>query len=75
MTTAINGEVHRKNTVAHMRYDPAYLISFHSKVMPLEPGDIISPGTPGAVHVRPGDVAECWIPGVGNLANPVVAGP
>jgi 2-keto-4-pentenoate hydratase/2-oxohepta-3-ene-1,7-dioic acid hydratase in catechol pathway len=75
VTTAINGEVHRKNTVAHMRYDPAYLISFHSKVMPLEPGDIISPGTPGAVHVRPGDTAECWIPGVGNLANPVVAGP
>jgi 2-keto-4-pentenoate hydratase/2-oxohepta-3-ene-1,7-dioic acid hydratase in catechol pathway len=75
VTTAINGEVHRKNTVAHMRYDPAYLISFHSKVMPLEPGDIISPGTPGAVHIRPGDTAECWIPGVGNLANPVVAGP
>jgi 2-keto-4-pentenoate hydratase/2-oxohepta-3-ene-1,7-dioic acid hydratase in catechol pathway len=75
VTTAINGEVHRKNTVSHMRYDPAYLISFHSKVMPLEPGDIISPGTPGAVHIRPGDTAECWIPGVGSLANPVVAGP
>jgi 2-keto-4-pentenoate hydratase/2-oxohepta-3-ene-1,7-dioic acid hydratase in catechol pathway len=75
VATVINGEVHRKNTVSNMRYDPAYLISFHSKVMPLEPGDIISPGTPGAVHIRPGDTAECWIPGVGNLANPVVAGP
>jgi 2-keto-4-pentenoate hydratase/2-oxohepta-3-ene-1,7-dioic acid hydratase in catechol pathway len=74
VATVLNGEVHRKNTVAHMRYDPAYLISFHSKVMPLQPGDIISPGTPGAAHVRPGDVVECRIPGVGVLVNPVVAG-
>ena len=72
VSTVINGEVHRRNTVAHMRYDPAFLISFHSKVMPLYPGDIISTGTPGAVQIRPGDVAECRIPGVGVLKNPVV---
>ena len=74
VSTVINGKVHRKNTVSHMRYDPAYLISFHSKVMPLYPGDIISTGTPGAVHINPGDVVECRIPGVGVLTNPVVAG-
>lgn len=72
VSTVVNGEVHRRNTVSHMRYDPAFLISFHSKVMPLYPGDIISTGTPGAVHVRAGDVAECRIPGVGVLRNPVV---
>lgn len=72
VSTVINGEVHRCNTVANMRYDPAFLISFHSKVMPLYPGDIISTGTPGAVQIRPGDVAECRIPGVGVLKNPVV---
>lgn len=72
VSTVINGELHRKNTVSHMRYSPEYLISFHSKVMPLYPGDIISTGTPGAVHVRAGDVAECRIPGVGVLKNPVV---
>ena len=72
VSTVINGEVHRSNTVANMRYDPAFLISFHSKVMPLYPGDIISTGTPGAVQIRPGDVAECRIPGVGVLKNPVV---
>lgn len=44
------------------------------KVMPLHPGDILSPGTPGAIHVRPGDVAECRIPGVGTLRNEVVQG-
>ncbi|TFD07444.1 fumarylacetoacetate hydrolase family protein [Cryobacterium sp. TMT1-66-1] len=72
VSTVINGEVHRSNTVSNMRYDPAFLISFHSKVMPLYPGDIISTGTPGAVQVRPGDVAECRIPGIGVLQNPVV---
>ncbi|WP_081416449.1 fumarylacetoacetate hydrolase family protein [Arthrobacter castelli] len=71
VSTVVNGEVHRHNTVSNMRYDPAYLISFHSKVMPLYPGDIISSGTPGAVHIRPGDVAECRIPGIGVLTNPV----
>jgi 2-keto-4-pentenoate hydratase/2-oxohepta-3-ene-1,7-dioic acid hydratase in catechol pathway len=74
VSTVINGQVHRRNTVSHMRYDPAFLISFHSKVMPLHPGDIISTGTPGAVHIRPGDVVECRIPGVGVLSNSVVAG-
>ena len=74
VTTVLNGREQRSNVVARMRYDPAFLVSFHSKVMPLFPGDIISPGTPGALHVRPGDVVECRIPGVGVLRNPVVAG-
>jgi 2-keto-4-pentenoate hydratase/2-oxohepta-3-ene-1,7-dioic acid hydratase in catechol pathway len=74
VATVINGAVHRKNTVSHMRYDPAFLVSFHSKVMPLFPGDIISTGTPGAVRIRPGDVVECRIPGVGTLCNPVSDG-
>ncbi len=72
VSTALNGAVHRRNTVAHMRYSPAFLVSFHSQVMPLYPGDVISTGTPGAVQVRAGDVAECRIPGVGVLRNPVV---
>ena len=42
--------------------------------LPLFPGDIISPGTPGAIQVRPGDVVECRIPGVGTLTNRVVRG-
>jgi 2-keto-4-pentenoate hydratase/2-oxohepta-3-ene-1,7-dioic acid hydratase in catechol pathway len=74
VATVHNGEVHRSNAVRNMRYDPAYLVSFHSKVMPLFPGDIISPGTPGAVHVRAGDVVECRIPGIGVLRNPVATG-
>jgi 2-keto-4-pentenoate hydratase/2-oxohepta-3-ene-1,7-dioic acid hydratase in catechol pathway len=74
VTTALNGEPRRTNTVARMRYSPQFLVSFHSAVMPLQPGDIIATGTPGAVHIRPGDTAECRIPGVGVLTNPVVQG-
>lgn len=74
VSTVVNGAETRSNTVSHMRFSPAFLISFHSKVMPLQPGDIISPGTPGAIHIRPGDVAECRIPGVGTLRNEVIQG-
>lgn len=74
VSTVVSGAESRTNTVSHMRFSPAFLVSFHSRVMPLYPGDIISPGTPGALPVSPGDVAECRIPGVGTLANPVVQG-
>jgi 2-keto-4-pentenoate hydratase/2-oxohepta-3-ene-1,7-dioic acid hydratase in catechol pathway len=55
-----------------MLYSPQMLISFHSKVMPLLPGDVISTGTPGAVVIGDGDLAECRIPGIGSLVNPVM---
>jgi 2-keto-4-pentenoate hydratase/2-oxohepta-3-ene-1,7-dioic acid hydratase in catechol pathway len=74
VSTVLNGQEHRTNTVARMRYSPAFLVSFHSAVMPLQPGDILSTGTPGAAHIRPGDTAGCRIPGVGVLTNPVVQG-
>ncbi|MHA6618696.1 fumarylacetoacetate hydrolase family protein [Pseudonocardia sp. DLS-67] len=74
VSTVLDGAVHRSNTVARMRYSPQFLVSFHSAVMPLYPGDIIATGTPGAVQIRPGTVAECRIPGVGILTNPVVQG-
>lgn len=71
--TVKNGEVVRENTVSNMTFSPEFLVSFHSKVMPLYPGDIISPGTPGATVIVPGDVVECRIPSVGILRNSVVA--
>ena len=66
-----NGKLHRENIVANMQFPPAYLVSFHSHVMTLYPGDIISTGTPGAVVIEDGDSAECRIDGFGTLANPV----
>jgi 2-keto-4-pentenoate hydratase/2-oxohepta-3-ene-1,7-dioic acid hydratase in catechol pathway len=66
-----NAELHRENVVANMAFPPHYLVAFHSNVMTLYPGDIISTGTPGAVVIEPGDIAECRIEGLGTLSNPV----
>jgi 2-keto-4-pentenoate hydratase/2-oxohepta-3-ene-1,7-dioic acid hydratase in catechol pathway len=66
-----NGKLHRENIVANMQFQPAHLVAFHSHVMTLFPGDIISTGTPGAVVIEDGDSAECRIDGLGTLANPV----
>ncbi len=74
VSTVVNGDTRRSNVVANMTFDPSFLVSFHSQVMPLFPGDIISTGTPGALQVHPGDSAECRIPGVGTLTNPVIGG-
>ncbi len=51
------------------------LVSFISYVMTLEPGDVISTGTPAGVgNLSPGDVVEVELDGVGILRNTVVAG-
>jgi 2-keto-4-pentenoate hydratase/2-oxohepta-3-ene-1,7-dioic acid hydratase in catechol pathway len=72
VSTVLNGEVRRINTVSNMTFSPWWLVSFHSKVMTLLPGDVISTGTPGAVVIQEGDVAECRITGFEPLSNPVV---
>ena len=66
-----NNTLHRENVVANMAFPPSYLVSFHSHVATLYPGDIISTGTPGAVVIENGDIAECRIDGLGRLSNPV----
>lgn len=72
VATVHNGAVHRDNVVSDMAFRPAELISFHSRVMPWFPGDVLSTGTPGAVVVNDGDVVACRIDGIGELSNPVV---
>ncbi|MFA1820056.1 fumarylacetoacetate hydrolase family protein [Virgibacillus oceani] len=69
VSTVVNGELHRKNLVSNMTFLPWDLVSFHSKVMTLLPGDIISTGTPGATVIRDGDVIECHIDGFDPLVN------
>jgi len=71
VATVINGRVYRENVVSNMTFNPYFLVSFHSKVMTMLPGDIISTGTPGAVVIQEGDVVECIIDGFEKLANPV----
>jgi 2-keto-4-pentenoate hydratase/2-oxohepta-3-ene-1,7-dioic acid hydratase in catechol pathway len=50
------------------------LISYISKNFSLERGDIIATGTPAGVSpIKPGDVVEIEIEGIGVLRNPVIA--
>lgn len=72
IATVLNGEIQAQNTVNNMIFPPDYLVSFHSKIMRMLPGDIISTGTPRAVHINQGDVVECWISGFERLVNPVI---
>jgi len=69
VSTVINGKVHAANTVSNMSFPPDFLVSFHSRVMTLMPGDIISTGTPGAVPIQDGDRVECRIDGFEPLVN------
>jgi 2-keto-4-pentenoate hydratase/2-oxohepta-3-ene-1,7-dioic acid hydratase in catechol pathway len=71
VSTWKNATLHRENVVANMAFPPHYLVAFHSNVMTLYPGDIISTGTPGAVVIEAGDTTECRIEGLGVLSNPV----
>lgn len=71
VATVRNGDIHRKNVISNMTFRPWFLVAFHSQVMQLLPGDIISTGTPGAVVIRDGDVVECRIDGFEKLVNPV----
>lgn len=73
VATYLDGAEVRRNVVGNMTHPPASLVSFHSEMMPLFPGDVISTGTPGAGVLRPGAVAEARVGGLATLANPVVA--
>lgn len=72
VATIHNGKVHAENVVANMTFPPDDLVSFHSKVMTLLPGDLISTGTPRAVPIAHGDKVECRIDGFRSLVNNVV---
>lgn len=72
VTTLHGGEAARQNVVANMMFSPWTLVAFFSQIMPLEPGDVISTGTPGAVVLQHGDTVGCAIPGVGRIECPVI---
>ena len=69
----LNGERRQTGTTATMVYGVAFLVSYLSRFMTLEPGDIVSTGTPPGVgmgmtpprFLRPGDVLELGVEGLG----------
>ncbi|MEV0847806.1 fumarylacetoacetate hydrolase family protein [Streptomyces sp. NPDC049954] len=71
------GEVFQKSRTSQMVFDVPELVERLSAVCPLLPGDLIFTGTPAGVggardpkrFLRPGEVLESWIEGVGTLRN------
>jgi 2-keto-4-pentenoate hydratase/2-oxohepta-3-ene-1,7-dioic acid hydratase in catechol pathway len=74
ITTRVNGVVKQASTTSDLIFDVPALIAFCSSHMTLEPGDLISTGTPAGVgNLSVGDVVEIEIEGIGVLRNPVIA--
>jgi 2-keto-4-pentenoate hydratase/2-oxohepta-3-ene-1,7-dioic acid hydratase in catechol pathway len=70
--TVVNGKITAENSVRNMMTPPYDLVTFHSRVMTLEPGDVISTGTPGARHIVPGDSVKAEVDRVGTATANVV---
>jgi 2-keto-4-pentenoate hydratase/2-oxohepta-3-ene-1,7-dioic acid hydratase in catechol pathway len=72
LQTRLNGEVVQKQSTAELIFDCPTIVSWISRAVTLEAGDIIYTGTPGTTRaVKPGDVVEVDVEGVGVLRNPV----
>lgn len=72
----VNGEVRQEERTDHLIHDIPTTVSFISRYVTLHPGDLIFTGTPGkTAALRPGDVVEVELEGVGTLTNPVRAAP
>jgi 2-keto-4-pentenoate hydratase/2-oxohepta-3-ene-1,7-dioic acid hydratase in catechol pathway len=70
----VNGTLRQHGHASDMVFGVPSLIAAISRIMTLEPGDIIATGTPeGVGPLLPGDVVEVEIPGVGTIRNPVRA--
>ncbi len=70
----VNGEVRQASTTADMIFPTATLIQFISSIMTLEPGDIISTGTPSGVGpMVHDDQVEIEVQGVGILRHKVAS--
>jgi 2-keto-4-pentenoate hydratase/2-oxohepta-3-ene-1,7-dioic acid hydratase in catechol pathway len=72
--TLVNCEVRQSGRTSLMVFPPAYLVRWISRMMTLEPGDLIATGTPAGVGpLIADDVVDVRIEGIGVLRNPVHA--
>lgn len=78
MRLTVSGNIEQDASTAEMVFPVAAVVEFIASYVTLEPGDIISTGTPAGVghakgkFLRAGDVMEATIDGIGTLRNPVV---
>ncbi|RLG06223.1 MAG: 5-carboxymethyl-2-hydroxymuconate isomerase, partial [Thaumarchaeota archaeon] len=82
MLTRVNNEIRQSSNTSKMIRKIPEIISILSQGMTLEPGDIISTGTPSGVGIfqkpgpkllKPGDTIEMWIERIGVIRNPVIS--
>lgn len=81
ITCHVNGELRQDSAGEVMTFDIPTIITHLSRGMTLLPGDIIATGTPSGVgfamrpprFLRPGDVVECGITGIGSISNRIAA--
>ncbi len=81
ISLTLSGEVMQDSNTSNMIFKIPRLIAFLSSVFTLEPGDVISTGTPAGVGfarkpprwLKPGDEVAVRVEGLGELVNPVVA--
>lgn len=72
LQTRVNGEVKQSQLLSDLLFDVPAIVSFASRHVTLQPGDVIYTGTPGATTaMKSGDVVEVEIEGVGVLRNRV----
>jgi 2-keto-4-pentenoate hydratase/2-oxohepta-3-ene-1,7-dioic acid hydratase in catechol pathway len=79
----VNGVAKQNSNTRFMIFDVATIIADYSAGVTLEPGDVISTGTPDGVgfartppeYMQPGDTVEVEVEGIGVLRNPIVAAP
>jgi 2-keto-4-pentenoate hydratase/2-oxohepta-3-ene-1,7-dioic acid hydratase in catechol pathway len=70
----VNGERRQSSSTSHLIFPIDHLVEFITFVMTLEPGDIISTGTPAGIGpLKAGDSVTVKVEGVGELTNSVVA--
>ncbi len=70
----VNGELRQRGPTSDQIFPVAEVIAFVSEIMTLEPGDLISTGTPpGVGPLVAGDLVEIEIPGIGTLRHGVAA--
>jgi 2-keto-4-pentenoate hydratase/2-oxohepta-3-ene-1,7-dioic acid hydratase in catechol pathway len=76
LETRLNGEVRQSQRTSDLLFGVDEIVSYVSQFVTLLPGDLIYTGTPGSTTaMKPGDVVEVELEGVGVLRNKVAAGP
>ena len=74
VVTRVNGTERQRGMATDMVFSFSVLLAYISRIMTLEPGDVIATGTPAGVGMlAPGDTVEIEIVGVSTVSNPVVA--